>query len=141
MATCVQPVAASQSAIASTSVVIVLNVRVALAGCPRSPGVSKHATTVFLCTSSPQHRSCRTSILLPPYAFDATGGHLRAKTALRAHPSREGGRQLRVRAGVRVNLIHGLAAPGEADLYFYRRVCLEAYARTASFSSFRVPTT
>src|SRR3990172_1487474 len=62
MATCVHPSAASQSASASNSPVMALNVRVSLFGWPRGPGVSKHATTALLCTSSPQHRSCRTSI-------------------------------------------------------------------------------
>src|SRR5919197_1619628 len=52
MATCVQPRTSSQSASANNSAVIVPKVRVS---CPS--GVRTQATTVFLCTSKPAHRS------------------------------------------------------------------------------------
>ena len=66
IATWVQPAACSQSASFSRSRVIVLNVRTSRRGLPPIPGVSRHATTVFLCTSSPQHRSCTASTVIPP---------------------------------------------------------------------------
>jgi hypothetical protein len=58
----VTPRSASQSANRPRFSVIVPKVRSSLCGWPAVPGVSTHATTVFLCTSNPQHRSCTTCI-------------------------------------------------------------------------------
>src|SRR6266567_1277420 len=66
MATCVQPAATSQSTSCSRSTVIVPKVRTSLVGRPCAPGTIKQATTVALCTSTPQHRACTTSILVLP---------------------------------------------------------------------------
>src|SRR6266550_947024 len=69
MATCVQPAATSQSTSCSRSTVIVPKVRTSLVGRPCAPGTIKQATTVALCTSTPQHRACTTSILVLPSAL------------------------------------------------------------------------
>src|SRR3954453_3555782 len=57
MPTCVTPAAVSQSRNASSSRLTVRNVRTSL--CARAPAapISRQATTVSWCTSSPQHRS------------------------------------------------------------------------------------
>src|SRR6266704_3803281 len=61
-ATCVTPCAVNQSANASKSAVMVLKVRISLCGCLPAPGTTTQATTVSLCTSSPQQRSYTTSM-------------------------------------------------------------------------------
>jgi hypothetical protein len=48
---------ASQSESTSNSPVIVPKVRLTLVGAPAGPGTIRHATTVRLWTSSPQHRA------------------------------------------------------------------------------------
>ena len=63
MAACVQPAALNHSRRISKSAVIVVKVRTVLVDCPRGPGVSRHATIVFLCTSSPAQRAYSTSIV------------------------------------------------------------------------------
>jgi hypothetical protein len=71
MATCVQPAAANHARRASTASIVVANVRVSLvlalvlALAPSWPGRSKHATTVRLGMSKPQHAVCKRSIVVP----------------------------------------------------------------------------
>ena len=72
IATWVQPAAASQSAKASRSSVIVPKVRTAWRGRRPGRGVTRQATTVFLCTSSPQHRSYSAS-MAPPSEWQPDG--------------------------------------------------------------------
>src|SRR4051812_41486052 len=59
---CVTPNWSSQSDSASRSRVIVPNVRIVRSTRPSDDVTSTQATTVFLWTSSPQHRSCSTCI-------------------------------------------------------------------------------
>src|SRR6266545_7299330 len=67
-AMCVTSASVSHAASASSAPSIVLNVRVSRCTDPPGPGRSTHATTVFLCTSSPAQRSCTTSMRPPPTA-------------------------------------------------------------------------
>src|SRR6266536_3964561 len=64
MATWVTPPSASQSDMANRSHVMVEKVRISLRGLPWGPGVTRQATTLFLCTSRPAQRGKRTSMLL-----------------------------------------------------------------------------
>src|SRR4051812_17635993 len=65
MATAVQPAAPSQSTSCSRSAVIVPKVRTSLTGRPCGPGTIRQATTVFLCTATPQQRGYTTSTIVP----------------------------------------------------------------------------
>ncbi len=55
MAACVHPAPTNQSRSVSNSAVVVANVRVSFVRTPAVTTRTRHATTVFLCTSSPQH--------------------------------------------------------------------------------------
>src|SRR5262245_53418103 len=59
----VQPAATSQSANSRRARVVVANVRTCATRWPFGPGVRKHAATVFLWTSSPQHTAKQTSMV------------------------------------------------------------------------------
>src|SRR3954449_9157123 len=63
MPTCVTPAALSQSRSASSSRLTVRNVRTSLRARGPAAPISRHATTVSWCTSSPQHRSMIACIL------------------------------------------------------------------------------
>src|SRR2546427_11094935 len=65
MPTSVTPHATSQSRSASSSTVVVRNVRTSWARPPCGSGVLMHAATVSLCTSSPAQRSTSTSMAPP----------------------------------------------------------------------------
>jgi hypothetical protein len=63
IATWVTPLVARQSASWISSSVIVPKLRTSFTGWPLDPGMTRHATTVRLWISSPQHRSNKTSIV------------------------------------------------------------------------------
>src|SRR5262245_10665643 len=83
IATCVHPTPLSQSPNCNSSSVIVAKVRISL-----RPFVTRHATTVLACTSSPQQHSYTTSIPSSCRSW-LENRTCHKESALRAH--REGG--------------------------------------------------
>ena len=66
--TWVTPPSSSQSRKDSSPFIVVRKVRIVFSrSSGPAPGVRMHATTVFLCTSRPAHRSINTSVLRPPW--------------------------------------------------------------------------
>src|SRR5437763_4385334 len=110
MATAVQPAATSQSTSCRRSSVIVPKVRTSLHGAPPARGAIRQATTLALCTSTPQQQRCSTSIgpFLP--SVRRCAGVPQA-WSLRCVLS-ERRRQSVLPEGTQVNLVRGLAAPG-----------------------------
>src|SRR6266566_3500662 len=88
MATWVHPASWSQSAKANRSAVIVRKVRISFTGSSPSILVMRHAVTVFLWTSRPQHWGYITSILHLHALRPRTGCPLHAASLLRASARR-----------------------------------------------------
>jgi hypothetical protein len=101
MATGVQPHASRPSASARRAAVIVANVRVS---CPA--GVTTQATTVFLCTSKPAHRSSMTGIATAASRDNGWQAYLKCQmlTCVRT------GDSWRCLQGLRVRLVDRLGA-------------------------------
>src|SRR6266566_979518 len=77
MATCVHPHASSQAESASKSTVIVPKVRISWLQPPCPSGVNTQATTVFLWTSKPAHRSYMMCITTSVGRRHGGHGHLK----------------------------------------------------------------
>src|SRR5262249_25358450 len=77
MATWVHPHASSQAESASNSTVIVPKVRISWTQPSSPPGITTQATTVFLCTSKPAHRSYRTCIATSAHKDNGWRGYLK----------------------------------------------------------------
>src|SRR5262245_33322979 len=108
IATCVHPTLLSQSPSCNSSSVIVAKVRISL-----RPFVTRHATTVLACTSSPQQHSYTTSIASSFRSWRENRTCQRLCSACSPH----GWQQERVpEDGSRVRLINGLQAPRPLDL-------------------------
>src|SRR5215468_7549219 len=88
MATWVQPACWSQSAKAKRSAVIVLKVRISFTGSVPAVLVMRHAATVFLWTSRPQHWGEITSIMHLQRLRPRTGCPFHAESLLRASAKR-----------------------------------------------------
>src|SRR6266566_3001972 len=88
MATWVHPASWSQSAKANRSAVIVRKVRISFTGSSPSILVMRHAVTVFLWTSRPQHWGYITSIMHLHALRPRTGCPLHAASLLRASARR-----------------------------------------------------
>src|SRR2546430_1982421 len=116
MATAVQPAATSQSTSCSRSAVIVPKERTSLTGRPCGPGTIRQATTVFLCTSTPQQRGYTTSTIVPllvcALTLDRRCAGVPQAWSLRCVLS-DRRRQSVLPEGTQVNLVRGLAAPGK----------------------------
>src|SRR4029453_8309574 len=102
MATCVQPQPSSQAASINSSTVIVPKVRVSWPS-----EVRTQATTVFLCTSKPAHRSYMTCIATSAFRNNGWQGYLKRQMLTCVLE----GDRWRCLQGLRVRLLDRLVAP------------------------------
>src|SRR3954466_11649386 len=138
MATWVTPSAASQSASASRSAVIVPKVRTVLRAGSFIPDTITQATTLFLWMSSPQQRGYTMSIVdALHHVSRRSGGAHSAASVMRASRYRE--RQSVVPRGTRVQLKNGLATPSQSDLATLTP-CVHQHTRLSHFHPRWCPT-